>query len=82
MKKRTIIISLICILSVAAIVSAIAVFSGRKPWKNLNPSQIVSATVRLTPPDKTIQITEIEELAEYLKDVVIQNIADRVLSLH
>lgn len=73
MKKRTIIISLICILSVAAIVSAIAVFSGRKPWKNLNPSQIVSAAVRLTPPDKTIQITEVTELVDLLKEVVIYN---------
>ena len=39
----------------------------------MEPSEIVSATVRLTPPDTTIQIEEIEELTEYLNDVVIYN---------
>ena len=36
-------------------------------------SEIVSATVRLTPPDTTIQIEKIEELTGYLNDVVIYN---------
>ena len=39
----------------------------------MESSEIVSATVRLTPPDTTIQIGEIEELTEYLNDVVIYN---------
>lgn len=53
---------------------AISVFCFRKkPFNNLEPSEIVSATVRLAPPDKTIQITEIEKLADYLNDVVIYN---------
>ena len=39
----------------------------------MEPSEIVSATVRLTPPDTTIQIEEIEELTGYLNDVVIYN---------
>lgn len=73
MRKRTIIISLICILSAAIIMIAFAVVSGRKPYKNLDSSQIASAIVRLTPPDKTIQITEITELVNLLKDVVIYN---------
>lgn len=47
--------------------------SGKKPFKDLEPSEIVSATVRLTPPDRTIQIEEIEELTGYLNDVVIYN---------
>lgn len=56
------------------LLSGIAIFvicSGEKPFNNLEPSEIVSAAVRLTPPDKTIQITEIEKLVDYLNDVVI-----------
>lgn len=70
MKKRWLIISIVCvlILGIAVIVFAAG---GKKPYKALDASQIVSATVRLTPPDKTIQIVEIKELVEYLKDVVI-----------
>ena len=71
MKKRTIGISLISILSAAAIMLLFAVVSGRKPYKNLEASQIVSAAVQLSPPGKTIQITEIKELVDLLKDVVI-----------
>lgn len=47
------------------------VFSGQKPYKDLETSDIVSATVHLTPPDKTIQITETHELVSYLNEVVI-----------
>ena len=46
MKKSTIIISLICLLSVTIIMIVFAVISGRKPYKNLDTSQIVSAVVR------------------------------------
>lgn len=73
MKKNTIIISLICILSVTIIMIVFAVISGKKPYKNLDTSQIVSAVVRLTPPGETIQITEMTELVNLLKDVVIYN---------
>lgn len=73
MKKSTIIISLICILSVTIIMIVFAVISGRKPYKNLDTSQIVSAVVRLTPPGETIRITEMTELVNLLKDVVIYN---------
>lgn len=71
MRKRAMIISFICILSAIVIVMAAAAFSGRKPYKNLDSSQVVSAMVQLTPPDKTIQITEMTELVNLLKDVVI-----------
>lgn len=71
MKKRMIIISLICILLIAFVVIGFFTVNGRKPYKDIDSSQIVSATVRLTPPDKTIQITEIAELTDLLRDVVI-----------
>lgn len=73
MRKRTIIISLICILSAAAIMLLFAVVGGRKPYQDLEAAQILSAAVQLSPPDKTIQITEIKELVDLLKDVVIYN---------
>lgn len=48
-------------------------FSGRKPYRDLEASDIVSATVHLAPPDKTIQVTEIKKLVAYLNEVVIYN---------
>lgn len=73
MRKRTIIISLVCVLSAVIVIMIFAAVRGRKPYKDLEAVQIVSATVRLSPPDKTIQITEIKELVDLLKEVVIYN---------
>ena len=73
MKKRTIIILLTCMLLAAAVVIGFDAFSGKKPYKDLDSTQIASATVRLQPPNTTIKIVEIEELVTYLKDVVIYN---------
>lgn len=42
----------------------------------LEASDIVSATVHLAPPDKTIQVTDIKKLAECLNKVVIYNKED------
>lgn len=75
MKKRTLIISLTCILLIAGIAALFAgggrKLYGVKPFKDLDASQITSATVRLTPPDKTIWIVETDQLAVRLKNVVI-----------
>lgn len=65
-KRLMIIIGLLIILGIAVLV-----VSGRKPYKNLEASDIVSATVHLIPPDKTIQITDIEELVPYLNEVAV-----------
>jgi len=73
MKKRGIIILLICVLLLGIIVIAFTAGGGKKPYKDLDAEKIAFATVRLSPPDKTIQIIEIKELVEYLKDVVIHN---------
>ena len=40
MRKKTIIISLICILSAAVMMIIFAVVSGRKPYKDLEAEQI------------------------------------------
>ena len=73
MKKRVLILILTCILFIGIIIIVYYAVGGKKPFKDLEPSEIVSATVRLTPPDTTIQIEEIEELTGYLNDVVIYN---------
>ncbi len=42
-----------------------------KPYKDLVASDVVSATVTLSPPNKTIQIDDIEKLVSLLRDIVI-----------
>ena len=73
MKKKLCSIVSLCILILCVVGTALFIGRGKKPYKNLDSSQIVSATVRLAPPDKTVQIIEKKELVEYLKDVVIYN---------
>lgn len=70
MKKKGL-IAIGCLIIIGIII--VFAFSGRKPYKDLEASDIVSATVHLAPPDKTIQITEIEELVAYLNEVIIYN---------
>ena len=60
---------LFCVLSLTGCSSAAA----KKPYEDLKASEITAATVRLTPPDVTVQIANIKEFADYLKDVVIYN---------
>ena len=65
-KRLMIVIGFFVILGIAVLV-----VSGRKPYKNLEASDIVSATVHLIPPEKTIQITDIAELVPYLNEVAV-----------
>ena len=51
----------------------IVLFSAHRPFKDLEAADITSASVRLSPPDTTIQIVETEELVSYLNEVVIYN---------
>lgn len=71
MKKKILITTLICCLIVIGVF--VFAFTGRKPYRDLQASDIVSATVHLSPPDKTIRVTDVEKLASYLKEVVIYN---------
>ncbi len=68
--KKVLLIALICLIGIG--VSAL-LFSGQRPFKDLEATDITSANVRLSPPDTTIQISETEELVSYLKEVVIYN---------
>ena len=71
MKKKTWII-LISSLAISITVGILCYKSiGRRPYKDLEAVDIVSASVELLPSDEIVQIIEIKELVEYLKDVVI-----------
>ena len=71
--KKVLMIALICLIG---IVIGIFSLSGRRPFKDLEAEDIISANVRLLPPDTTIQITDIEELVSYLNEVVIYSKTD------
>ena len=70
MKKKIIITGACLLVIVGAIIISILT-AGKKPFKDLTPSDIVSASVQLSPPDTTTQIEDIEELVRLLNEVVI-----------
>ena len=45
--------------------------AGERPFKDLEASEIASATVYLEQDDKTIQINDIDELTDYLNVLII-----------
>ena len=73
MRKKRLMIAIACIILVGIAVIVFFSQQGEKPYKDLDAAQIVSAKVLLTPPDKTIEIENIQELVEYLNDVVVYN---------
>lgn len=72
MRKRTMII----IAALAIILVCFSIWfslSERRPFEDLEPADVVSASVELLPPDTTIQIIEIKELVSLLNEVVVYN---------
>lgn len=65
-KRWMILIGFLLILGIAVVVA-----SDRKPYKDLQASDIVSATVHIIPPDQTIQITDIEALVPYINEIAV-----------
>lgn len=57
----------LCVAAAAALLLGI----GRKPYRNLDAAQIAFAQVRVSPPDKAVEIEDLQELAAYLREVVI-----------
>ena len=55
----------------AALTAAVLTTRGRMPYQDLKASEVVSAAVRLSPPDETVPIADPEELVALLKEVVI-----------
>ena len=64
----------VIILAVAAAVIAFLFTMGKRPFQDLEADEILSAKVTLAPPDKTLEIDDIDELVGYLKDVVIYEV--------
>lgn len=73
MKKKRFVITIACIVLVCVAAMGFLFTIGKRPYKNLNAAQIMSAEVWLSPPGKTVEIEDIPELVEYLNDVVIYN---------
>ena len=55
----------------AALTAAVLIARGKMPYQDLKASDVVSAAVRLSPPDETVPIADPEELVALLKEVVI-----------
>ncbi len=67
--SRMILAAVICVLLLGPVIFVFVI--GRKPFRNLDASDIAMATVLLSPPDITVEITDVEALTEILKKVVI-----------
>ena len=87
MKKRWLI--LISFIIAVMIMITLSIFAGKRPYKDLQTSDIVCASVHLAPPDKTVEIIDIEELVQFLKIlssivkiILILNTQDKKLVLH
>ena len=74
MRKKVWIGALLCIVLCCA---ALCLFIGgrdtpeRQPFRELKASDIAAAEVRLSPPDVTVPVTDLERLAELLRAVEI-----------
>ena len=55
----------------AALTATVLIARGKMPYQDLKASEVVSAAVRLSPPDETVPIADPEELVALLKEVVI-----------
>ena len=51
--------------------AAVLLAGGRRPYRRLDAAQVAFAQVRVSPPDAALEVTEIPELVQYLKDTVI-----------
>ena len=70
MKKKAVIAMAVVIVVLTA---GVIISRGKMPYKDLKASDIVSAAVYLSPPNETVQITDVEELVSYLSEVTIYN---------
>ena len=69
MKKRILTIS-IC-LFIIVVITIVSTNSAKKPFKDLNSHEIESVSVLVEPPNETIQITEIKDFIEHLKNIKV-----------
>lgn len=67
MKKLRIPAVLLLLLAILLLTCSV----GRRPFQGLDPGSIVSASVRLIPPDETLPVPDTGKLAELLQEQVI-----------
>ena len=81
MKKRWLLMAPVCILLLFT-AAALLLAMGKRPYKNLDAAQIASAKVRLSPPDKTVEIEDVSELwLSIIRIILTQNMPGRLLLL-
>ena len=61
----------VVVIALSMAILGCTVAGNTRPFQALKGSEILWASVCLTPPDKTVEIPDREELASYLRDVVI-----------
>ena len=60
------------VLAIAGILGLAGCYStGTKPYQDLTTEEILSVTVLLQPPDKTVQVEKLDKLVALLQDLVI-----------
>ena len=69
--KKKVWIAVIILAAAAMAIAFLAAIMGKKPFKDLEADEILSAKVTLSPPDKTLAIDNVDELVGYLRDVII-----------
>lgn len=72
MKKKIIIVSAIILILIVSFI-VITNFVGRKPFKDLDVSDIKNITINFLPPDETIVVDDKAELVSLLNNMVIYN---------
>lgn len=70
-RKRAVFPVCLIIILIIAVIIAEPQKIGRKPFAKISGADIAYATVRLLPPDKTVALTDLYNLADALNDVVI-----------
>ena len=69
--KRMILLAVVSLLLILAVIVVFVKVKGKKPFQDLEAADISAASIELVPPDTRVQIMELEELAGYLKDIVV-----------
>lgn len=68
MKKKPVIVGCVLLIFLCTVFFFLI---GRKPFKKLQSSDIVSAQIKLSPPEEVKQITNMKEFVPYLNNIVV-----------
>lgn len=74
--KKAILRGILIFTALSAFTLILVTVAGRRPFRRLDASEIVFAKVWLGPPDITLQITDLDTLAAYMRKLVIYQADD------